>query len=44
MNNKRNLEEKEESILDVWVSAMFGAMGVIGLGVLAIFILAGFQG
>jgi len=44
MNKKWNLEEKEESILDVWVSAIFGAVGMIGLFVLVVFILAGFQG
>ena len=44
MNKKWNLEEKEESILDIWISALFGAVGMIGLGALAIFILAGFQG
>lgn len=41
---KWNLEpEKEESIRDTWITALFGAVGMIGLGIIVIFLLAGFQ-
>ena len=41
-NKKWNLED--ESNIDIWINAIFGAVGMIGLFVLVVFILAGFQG
>ena len=44
-NKKWNLEENEYGMdFDVWINAIFGAVGLIGMFGLVVFILAGFQG
>lgn len=42
-NKKWNLEE-DKNTPDIWINAIFGAIGMVGLFVLVVFILAGFQG
>ena len=44
MNKKWNLEDKEGMDFNIWINAIFGAIGMIGMFVLVVFILAGFQG